>query len=84
MAAGSRIVEIKALDPEDYHKVTSTLQVREIQATIALPGLSGRGELNAPFLPVKRLRQILSTVSRIPGIDLGDRDSLYQAMERSE
>ena len=38
MADGSRIVEIKALDPEDYHKVTSTLQVREIQATIARKG----------------------------------------------
>jgi hypothetical protein len=35
---GSRIVEIKALDPEDYHKVTGTLQVREIQAAIQRKG----------------------------------------------
>ena len=35
---GSRLVEIKALDPQDYHKVTGTLQVREIQATIHRKG----------------------------------------------
>src|SRR5581483_6885474 len=35
---GSRIVEIKALDPQDHHKVTATLQVREIQATIQRKG----------------------------------------------
>jgi hypothetical protein len=35
---GSRIVEIKALDPKDYHKVTATLQVREIRATIQRKG----------------------------------------------
>lgn len=35
---GSRIVEIKALDPQDYHQVKATLQVREIQATLQRPG----------------------------------------------
>jgi hypothetical protein len=35
---GSRIVEIKALDPENHHNVTATLQVREIQATIERKG----------------------------------------------
>jgi hypothetical protein len=38
LADGSRIVEIKALDPEDYHKVKTTLRVREIQATIQRKG----------------------------------------------
>jgi hypothetical protein len=38
LADGSRIVEIKALDPEDYHKVTATMQVREIRATIERKG----------------------------------------------
>ncbi len=35
---GSRLVEIKALDPENNHKVAATLQVREIQATIQRKG----------------------------------------------
>jgi hypothetical protein len=35
---GSRIVEIKALDPENHHRVAATLQVREIQATIQRKG----------------------------------------------
>jgi hypothetical protein len=35
---GSRIVEIKALDPQDYHQVKATLQVREIQATLQRRG----------------------------------------------
>ena len=35
---GSRIVEIKALDPQDYHQVRATLQVREIQATLQRKG----------------------------------------------
>ena len=35
---GSRIVEIKALDPENHHKVAATLNVREIQATIQRKG----------------------------------------------
>ena len=35
---GSRIVEIKALDPENPHKVAATLQVRQIQATIKRRG----------------------------------------------
>jgi len=35
---GSRIVEIKALDPQDHHRVAATLKVREIQATIQRKG----------------------------------------------
>jgi hypothetical protein len=35
---GSRIVEIQALDPKDYHKVLTTMTVREIRATIQRKG----------------------------------------------
>jgi hypothetical protein len=38
LADGSRIVEIHALDPKNYHKVRATLQVREIRATIERKG----------------------------------------------
>lgn len=38
LADGSRLVEIQALDPEDGHRVSGTLQVREIQATIQRKG----------------------------------------------
>jgi len=34
LADGSRIIEIKALDPDHPHRVAATLQVREIKATI--------------------------------------------------
>ena len=35
---GSRLVQIKALDPSDYHRVAGTVQVREIYATIKRRG----------------------------------------------
>lgn len=35
---GSSLVEIKVLDPENHHKVTATLQVREIRATLKRKG----------------------------------------------
>jgi hypothetical protein len=35
---GSQLVEIKALDPADYHRVIGTLQVREIYATAQRAG----------------------------------------------
>jgi len=35
---GSRIVEIKALDPDNHHRVLGTLQVREIRATLHRDG----------------------------------------------
>lgn len=38
LADGSRIVEIQALDPENHHRVTGTMQVREIKATIQRQG----------------------------------------------
>lgn len=42
----------------------------EIQASATLPRYGGRAELNAPFLPSKRIRQLLTTISGLPGIDL--------------
>lgn len=44
----------------------------EVQASISLPKLGGRAELNCPFLPAKRVKQIISTVGKVPGIDLHD------------
>jgi hypothetical protein len=38
LADGSRLVQIHALNPQDYHQVSATLQVREIQADIQRPG----------------------------------------------
>lgn len=35
---GSRLVQIHALDPHDYHRARATLQVREIQADLQRPG----------------------------------------------
>jgi len=35
---GSQLVEIKALEPGDTHRVAATLQVREIRATLQRPG----------------------------------------------
>jgi hypothetical protein len=35
---GSQLVEIKALDPADHHRVIGTVQVREIYATVQRPG----------------------------------------------
>ena len=35
---GSRLVEIKALDPADYHHVVATMPVREIRATLQRRG----------------------------------------------
>jgi hypothetical protein len=35
---GSRLVEIKALDPADHHRVVATMQVREIRATLQRRG----------------------------------------------
>jgi hypothetical protein len=38
LADGSRIVEIKALDPDNHHRVVATLEVREIRATLRRDG----------------------------------------------
>jgi hypothetical protein len=38
LADGSRLVQIKALDPKNHHQVTATMQVREICATIQRQG----------------------------------------------
>lgn len=44
----------------------------EVQTSISLPKLGGRAELNCPFLPAKRIKQIISTVGKVPAIDLHD------------
>jgi hypothetical protein len=38
LADGSRLVEIKALDPENWHRVAATIVVREIRATVQRKG----------------------------------------------
>lgn len=44
----------------------------EVQVAVSLPRYGARAELNAPFLPTKRIRQIISTLNRLPGLDLND------------
>lgn len=44
----------------------------EVQVSISLPRSGERAELNAPFLPARRIRQIVHTVAAIPGIELRD------------
>ena len=61
LADGSRIVEIKALDPQNHHRVAATLQVREIRATITRAG----------FAPVKiRLWTSLMDCQKAPAHQL--------------
>jgi DNA repair protein RadA/Sms len=47
-------------------------ELLEIQASVSLPKLGGRGALACPFLPAQRVRQILTTISSLPGVDVGD------------
>ena len=47
-------------------------ELLEIQAAVTLPKLNGRAELACPFLPNKRVKQILATLSGLPGIDVSD------------
>lgn len=64
---GSRIVEIKALDPQDHHRVMATLQVREIQATIQRKGYQPvrlrlwTSLLNCEQAPARELIQLYIT-----------------------
>ncbi|HWP02775.1 MAG TPA: ATPase domain-containing protein [Gemmatimonadaceae bacterium] len=44
----------------------------EGQASVSLPRYGSRPELNAPFLPGKKIRQLLSVISSVRGIDLTD------------
>jgi len=44
----------------------------EVQAAVSIPKLGGRAELTAPFLPTKRVKQIISTISKIRDIDMHD------------
>ena len=72
LADGSRIVQIRALDPQNYHGVSATLQVREIQAEIRRPGS-----------PVVRLRLWTSLLdeARFPARELAE---LYAARWEQE
>lgn len=45
-------------------------QPLEVQVSTALPRIGGRAELNAPFLPARRIRQLINTVNGLPGVDL--------------
>lgn len=44
----------------------------EVQVAVSLPKLGGRAELNAPFLPIKRVRQIITTLHKLPDLDMND------------
>jgi DNA repair protein RadA/Sms len=45
-------------------------QPLEVQVSATLPKYGSRAELNAPFLPAKRVRQLITTVGSLPGVDL--------------
>lgn len=47
-------------------------ELLEIQGVVSIPRLGGRGELVAPFLPAKRIRQIVCSLNTLPGVDLAD------------
>lgn len=44
----------------------------EAQASVSLPKYGSRSQLNAPFLPSKKIRQILTVLSTLKEIDLSD------------
>jgi len=44
----------------------------EAQASVSLPKYGARPELNAPFLPSKKVKQLLSVVSTLKDVDLAD------------
>lgn len=46
--------------------------VAEGQASVSLPRYGSRPELNAPFLPGKKVRQLLSVLSTLRDVDLTD------------
>jgi len=43
----------------------------EVQAAVTLPKFGSRPQLVCPFLPEKRIRQLLGILSAVPGVDLG-------------
>jgi DNA repair protein RadA/Sms len=47
-------------------------ELAEGQASVSLPRYASRPELNAPFLPGKKIRQLLSVLSALKDVDLTD------------
>lgn len=47
-------------------------ELAEGQASVSLPRYGSRPELNAPFLPNKRVKQLLSVLSTLKDVDLTD------------
>jgi DNA repair protein RadA/Sms len=47
-------------------------ELAEGQASVSLPRYGSRPELNAPFLPGKKVRQLLSVLSTLKDVDLTD------------
>jgi len=47
-------------------------ELAEGQASVTLPRYGSRPELNAPFLPGKKVRQLLSVLSSLKDVDLTD------------
>ena len=51
-------------------------EVAEAQAVVGLPKLGRRAELVAPFVPEKRVRQLVGVINSIPEIDISDSEFL--------
>lgn len=49
-------------------------EAAEIQAVVGLPKLGHRAELVAPFIPQKRVHQLVNVIGTIPEIELSDAD----------
>jgi DNA repair protein RadA/Sms len=47
-------------------------EIVEVQVSVSLPRLGCRGEVNAPFLGTRRVRQVFATINQLPGIDLNE------------
>lgn len=45
-------------------------EIVEIQVAVSIPRLGARPELTAPYLPSKRIKQLVSCASKLPGVDL--------------
>jgi DNA repair protein RadA/Sms len=47
-------------------------ELAECQAKVSIPRWGAKSELNAPFLPGKRLEQLLIALSTVPDVDISD------------
>lgn len=47
-------------------------ELAEIQVAVSIPRLGGRSELNAPFLPRQRIKQLVTSIAKLPHIDLNE------------